>query len=120
MRRWAVGEVTVTPKEFLEELVAKIQARPEKFAGISWIFGYDFSASGDGIWHIVIEDGEARGPYEGEDSEAILTTICPFPLFVEQSKERFNPMTAMWNTGKAVRFHGDAMVANRFHKLLES
>jgi hypothetical protein len=115
-----VSDITVTPKEFLEELVAKIQARPESFAGISWIFGYDFSASGDGIWHIVIEDGEARGPFEGEDPEAILTTIAPFPIFVEQSKERFNPMTAMWNTGKGVRFHGDAMVAHRFHKLLAS
>ena len=57
-----MSEVTVTPKEFLEEMVAKIQARPEKFAGISWILGYDFSASDDGIWHIVIEDGEAPGP----------------------------------------------------------
>ena len=114
-----MSEVTVTPKKFLEELVAKIQARPDSFAGISWILGYDFSASADGIWHIVIEEGAAQGPFEGEHPEAILTTIAPFPLFVEQSKERFNPMTAMWNTGK-MRFHGDAMVAHRFNKLLHS
>ena len=115
-----LSEVTVTPKEFLEEIVAKIKARPETFAGINWILGYDFSGSGDGIWHIVIEDGEAKGPFEGEDPETVLTTIAPFPLFVEQSKQPFNPMTAMWNTGKVVRYHGDALVAHRFNKMLMS
>jgi hypothetical protein len=112
-----VSEVSVTPKEFLEEIVAKIEAKSESFAGISWILGYDFSASNDGIWHIIIEDGEVSGPFEGENSEATITTIGPFPLVVEESKKKFNPMTAMWNTG-ALRFHGDAMVAHRFNKLL--
>jgi hypothetical protein len=112
-----MSETTTTPKEFLEELVAKIQARPEKFAGINWILGYDFTASNDGIWHIIIEDGEVSGPFEGDHPEAVLNTIGPLPLIVEQSKQRFNPMTAMWNTGK-LRFHGDAMVAHRFAKLL--
>jgi hypothetical protein len=57
------------------------------------------------------------GPFEGDHPEAVLNTIGPLPLIVEQSKQRFNPMTAMWNTGK-LRFHGDAMVAHRFAKLL--
>ena len=108
---------TVTASSFLEEIVAKIAAKPENFAGINWVLGYDFTASNDGQWHIVIEDGLPSGPFEGENTEAILTTIAPLQVCVEQSKERFNPMTAMWNTGK-VRFHGDAMVAHRFHKLL--
>ncbi len=114
-----MSETTATPKEFLAELVAQIEAKSENFEGVSWVFGYDFSASDDGIWHIIIEDGIPSGPFEGEYPEAILTTIAPFPLFVEQSKERFNPMTAMWNTGK-MRFHGDAMVATKFNKLLNS
>ncbi len=112
-----MSETTVTPKEFLEEIVKKIEERAESFAGINWILGYDFTSSNDGEWHIIIEDGIAEGPIEGENPEAVITTIAPFPLFVEQSKQRFNPMTAMWNTGK-VRFHGDAMVAHRFSKLL--
>ena len=113
-----MSEVTATtPKGFLEELVRKIEERREKFEGVNWILGYDFSASNDGVWHIVIEDGQPSGPFEGEHPEAVITTIAPFALFVEQSKQRFNPMTAMWNTGK-VRFHGDAMVAHRFAKLL--
>lgn len=110
---------TVTAKAFLEELVKKIEAKSQNFDGINWVLGYDFTASNDGVWHIVIEDGVPSGPFEGENAEAILTTTAPFPLFVEQSKQRFNPMTAMWNTGK-MRFHGDAMVAHRFHKMLES
>jgi putative sterol carrier protein len=114
-----VSEVTVIPKEFLEEIVAKIAAKSEAFAGINWIIGYDFTASNDGEWNIVIEDGEVSGPFEGENTEATITTIAPFPLFVEESKQKFNPMTAMWNTGK-MRFHGDAMVAHRFNKLLTS
>jgi hypothetical protein len=114
-----MSETTVSPKGFLKELVGKIEAKSQNFEGINWVLAYDFTSSNDGIWHIVIEDGIPSGPFEGENSEAILTTIAPFPLFVEQSKERFNPMTAMWNTGK-MRFHGDAMVANRFHKLLAS
>lgn len=112
-----MSETTTTPKEFLEGIVAKIQERADKFAGISWVLGYDFTASNDGEWHIVIEDGEASGPFEGENPEAVITTIGPLDLIVEQSKQRFNPMTAMWNTGK-LRFHGDAMVAHRFAKLL--
>jgi putative sterol carrier protein len=112
-----VSEAAVTPKEFLEEMVARIAAKAEAFAGINWVLGYDFSASGDGEWAIVIEDGEVTGPFEGENSEATITTIGPFPLFVEESKKKFNPMTAMWNTG-ALRFHGDAMVAHRFAKML--
>jgi hypothetical protein len=112
-----VSEATVTPKEFLEEMVAKIEERAEAFAGINWILGYDFSASEDGHWSIVIEDGEVSGPFEGENGEATITTIGPFPLVLEESKKKFNPMTAMWNTG-ALRFHGDAMVAHRFAKLM--
>ena len=114
-----MSETTVTPKEFLEEIVAKIASKPEAFAGISWVLGYDFTASNDGEWHIIIEDGEVSGPFEGENTESTITTIAPFPLFVEESKQKFNPMTAMWNTGK-MRFHGDAMVAHRFNKLLTS
>ncbi len=112
-----MSEVTTTAKEFLEGLVQKINERKEKFQGINWIIGYDFTASNDGIWHIVIEDGEVSGPFEGEHPETIITTIGPLPLVVEQSKQRFNPMTAMWNTGK-LRFHGDAMTAHRLAKLL--
>ena len=114
-----MSDTVATPKQFLEDMVAKIQDKADKFEGINWILGYDFSASNDGIWHIVIEDGIAQGPFEGEHPEATITTIAPFPLFVEESKQRFNPMTAMWNTGK-VRFHGDAMVAHRFNKLLNA
>jgi hypothetical protein len=114
-----MSEATVTPNEFLAEMVKQIEAKAENFEGVSWVLGYDFSASNDGVWHIVIEDGIPSGPFEGEDSEAVLTTVAPFPVFVEQSKERFNPMTAMWNTGK-MRFHGDAMVAHRFNKMLKS
>lgn len=112
-----MSEVAVTPKEFLDEIVAKIEDKAESFAGISWILGYDFSASNDGVWHIIIEDGEVSGPFEGENPEATITTIGPFPLVLEESKKKFNPMTAMWNTG-ALRFHGDAMVAHRFNKML--
>jgi putative sterol carrier protein len=114
-----MSEIAVTPKHFLEEMVAKINGKAESFAGISWILGYDFTASDDGLWYIVLEDGEAQGPFEGENSEATITTSAPFEVFVEQSKEKFNPMTAMWNTGK-MRYHGDAMVAHRFNKLLNS
>jgi len=112
-----VSEATVTPKEFLEDIVARVAAKSELFAGINWVLGYDFTASNDGEWHIIIEDGEVSGPFEGENPESTLTTIGPFPLVVEESKKKFNPMTAMWNTG-ALRFHGDAMVAHRFNKLL--
>ena len=112
-----MSEAAVTAKEFLEQLVSKIQGRSDKFAGINWVLGYDFSASNDGIWHIIIEDGEVSGPFEGENSEAVITTIGPLELIIAQSKERFNPMTAMWNTGK-LRFHGDAMVAHRFAKMM--
>ena len=114
-----MSETTVTPKEFLEEMVQKIEAKADEFAGINWVLGFDFTSSDDGIWHIIIEDGKPSGPFEGEYPEAVLTTISKFPLFVEESKQRFNPMTAMWNTGK-MRFHGDAMVAHRFNKLLRS
>jgi hypothetical protein len=112
-----MSEATTTPKEFLDELVGRIKERAEKFAGINWVLGYDFSASNDGVWHIIIEDGEVSGPFEGDHPEAVITTIGPLDLIVEQSRQRFNPMTAMWNTGK-LRFHGEAMVAHRFAKLL--
>jgi len=115
-----MSDNTVTPQEFLADLVKKIEAKPENFAGISWILGYDFTASNDGMWHIIIDEGQPSGPFEGEDPEAILTTIARFPTFVEVEQQPFNPMTAMWNTGKGIRFHGDAMVAHRFHKLLNT
>ncbi|HEX8924284.1 MAG TPA: SCP2 sterol-binding domain-containing protein [Terriglobales bacterium] len=112
-----MSETTMSAQEFLTDIVKKIESRSEKFAGINWVLGYDFSASNDGIWHIVIEDGQASGPFEGENPECIITTIGPLPLVIEESKHRFNPMTAMWNTGK-LRFHGDAMTAHKFAKLL--
>ena len=112
-------DTEITPRAFLEGVVAKIQEKSEAFAGISWVMGWDFSSSNDGHWYIVIEDGEPSGPFEGENEEATLTTIGPFPTVHEESKKKFNPMTAMWNTG-VLRFHGDAMVANRFNKILES
>jgi hypothetical protein len=114
-----VSEAEVTPKEFLEGIIARIQEKSEAFAGINWVMGWDFSLSNDGHWYIVIEDGEPTGPFEGKNEEATLTTIGPFPKVYEESKKIFNPMTAMWNTG-VLRYHGDAMVANRFHKILES
>ena len=114
-----MNEVEVTPKQFLEGLIGRIQEKSEAFAGINWVLGWDLSASDDGHWYIVIEDGEVSGPFEGENEEATLTTIGSFPTVYEESKKKFNPMTAMWNTG-VLRFHGDAMVANRFNKILES
>lgn len=112
-----MSEAAVSPKQFLAGLVEKIEAKSESFAGINWVLAYDFSASNDGEWHIVIEDGAPSGPFEGEHPEAVITTIAPFPVFVEEESRPFNPMTAMWNTAK-VRYHGDAMVAHRFHKML--
>jgi len=109
----------LTPKEFLTGLVQQVDARADAFEGVNWILGYDFAASNDGVWHIVIEDGKPFGPFEGENPEATITTLARFPTFVEGSRERFDPMKAMWNTGK-VRFHGDAMVAHRFNKLLKA
>lgn len=112
-----MSENAISANEFLAGIVEKIAERPDKFASVNWVLGYDFTASNDGVWHIVIEDGEPSGPFEGEHPETAITTIGPLPLVVEQSKQRFNPMTAMWNTGK-LRFHGDAMVAHRFAKLM--
>jgi hypothetical protein len=114
-----VSEVTVTPKEFLEDLVARINDKSEKFSGMNIVLGYDFRASNDGEWYITIEDGEVAGPFEGENHEATITTIGPLAVVVEESKKKFNPMTAMWNTG-ALRFHGDAMALTRFNKALEA
>lgn len=114
-----MSESTVTPQEFLTEMVAEINRKSEAFAGINWVLGYDFRASKDGEWHIIIEDGAASGPFEGENFETVLTTIAPFPLFVEELKKPFIPLMAMWNTG-AMRYHGDAMVAHRFNKMLNS
>ena len=112
-----MAEVITSAKEFLEGIVRKIEERKEQFAGINWVFTYDFTASNDGIWHIVIEDGEPSGPFEGDHPESLMTTIGPLPLVVEESKKRFNAMTAMWNTGK-LRFHGDTMTFHRFAKML--
>jgi len=114
-----MSESAVTAKECLEGIVERIQARIDKFAGVNWVLGYDFSASNDGIWHIVIDDGLVEGPLEGEHEGATITTVAPLETFLEQQKHKFNPMTAMWNTGK-VRFHGDAMAAHRFNLLLNS
>ena len=112
-----MSENKVGPREFLTKLVGKIEEKSDNFAGVNWVLGYDFEASNDGVWHIVIEDGAPSGPFEGENPEAAITTIAPFSVFVEEESRPFNPMTAMWNTSK-VHYHGDAMVAHRFHKLL--
>lgn len=105
-----------TLKEIFEEKIpARLEAHPEKVAGIDAIYEFNLSGEGGGIWSLDLTGGN-RKTQEGSTGQAKCTISMTAPDFIEMVKGNLNPQMAFM-TGK-LKVAGDMGLALKLGNIL--
>ena len=107
-----------TPQDFLGATVARVNERAEKFAGVNWTMGYDFTADEQGTWYFRIVDGVAQ-PIEAGVAEAATVTVSgKYAAFFDAMTGKNGGVAVAFMTGK-LKSKGDNVVGQKFAKMME-
>ena len=107
-----------TPQEFLGATVARVNERADKFAGVNWIMGYDFTADEQGLWFFEIVDGVAQPIQAGVSAQATVTVSGKYAAFFDAMTGKGGGAPVAFMTGK-LKSKGDNVAGQKFAKMME-
>ena len=104
------------PQAFLAATVARVNERADKFTGVNWNMGYDFTADDNGAWFFQIVDGVAQPVQAGVCETATVTVSGKYATFFDAMTGKM-PVEVAFMTGK-LKSKGDNMIGQKFAKLM--
>ena len=110
--------VLPTPQQFLGATVARVNERADKFAGVNWTMGYDFTADDQGAWYFEIVGGVAGPVQAGVPEQATVTVSGKYAAFFDAMTGKNGGVAVAFMTGK-LKSKGDNIVGQKFAKMME-